>query len=427
MNRARKIVACCLAGGMVLTSNPLLTEASALSGVSTILSDKVDIEDSSLFAGVSGAVADYLTSSAEVNIHTVQAVASAKDGEKADEEKDVTQEQAAAEAAKVDAEDVSNLCVAKVEDFVYVRSKPNTDAKVRGKLYRKNVAKVLKVKGDWYKIQSGNLKGYVSADYVVVGNGEALKSAGTRYAKVTTETLRVRKKASTKSEVLGLVPQDEDIIVKDEKDGWVKVSVEEGKGWVSTDYVELHTEYTHGETVKEEKARLKKEEEEREAAEAAAQQAIANGVTSSTTGSSTGSSSSSSNSGSSSSGSGSTNTTAPSSSTGSSVASYACRFVGNPYRWGGTSLTNGADCSGFVMSVYSAFGISLPHSSSAMRGVGRSVSTSEMQPGDIICYSGHVGIYIGGGSMVHAANRRSGIIISGNIHYRTILSVRRIF
>ncbi|SFQ49005.1 Cell wall-associated hydrolase, NlpC family [Lachnospiraceae bacterium XBB1006] len=420
MNRARKIATCCLVGGMVLSSAPMMTEASALSGVSTILQEKVNIEDSSIFAGVSGAVADYLTSAAEVNIHSVQAVAASKETE------DETEKQAAAEAAKVDAEDVSNLCVAKVDDFVYVRSKANTDSKVRGKLYKKNVATIIGTKGDWYKIKSGKLQGYVSADFVVAGNGEALKSAGTRYAKVNTTTLRVRKKASTNAEIIGLVPQDEDIVVKDEKNGWVKVSVEEGKGWVSTDFVELHTEYTHGETVKEEKARLKKEEKERLAAQAAAEQAIANGVAGTSNAGSSNSGSSGSASGTSSSSG--TSTAAPSgSSTGASVASYACRFVGNPYRWGGTSLTNGADCSGFVMSVYRAFGISLPHSSSAMRGVGRGVSMSEMQAGDIICYSGHVAIYIGGGRIVHASNHRDGIKISNSYNYRSVLAVRRIF
>lgn len=424
MNRARKIATCCLVGGMVFTGTPMMTEASALSGVSTILQEKVNIEDSSIYAGVSGVVADYLTSAAEVNIHSVQAVAASKEEKEEKEAEDVTEEQAAAEAAKVDAKDVSNLCVAKVDDFVYVRSKANTDSKVRGKLYRKNVATIIGTKGDWYKIKSGKLKGYVSADFVVVGNGEALKSAGTRYAKVNTTTLRVRKKASTNAEIIGLVPRDEDIVVKDEKNGWVKVSVEEGKGWVSTDFVELHTEYTHGETVKEEKARLKKEEEERLAAQAAAEQAIANGVTAGTSGNSTSSSSGSSSNSSSSSSSASAPT---GSSTGSSVASYACRFVGNPYRWGGTSLTNGADCSGFVMSVYRAFGISLPHSSSAMRSVGRGVSMSEMQAGDIICYSGHVAIYIGGGRIVHASNHRDGIKISNSYNYRSVLAVRRIF
>ncbi|RHV72312.1 MULTISPECIES: C40 family peptidase [Clostridia] len=112
---------------------------------------------------------------------------------------------------------------------------------------------------------------------------------------------------------------------------------------------------------------------------------------------------------------------------GSAVASYGCQFVGNPYVWGGESLTNGADCSGFVKSVYGHFGVSLPHSSGALTGVGRAVSTSDMQPGDIVCYSGHVAIYIGGGQIVHASSPSTGIKI-GPVNYgKSIIAVRRIF
>lgn len=114
------------------------------------------------------------------------------------------------------------------------------------------------------------------------------------------------------------------------------------------------------------------------------------------------------------------------SATGQAVVDYAVQFVGNPYVWGGTSLTNGADCSGFIMSVYAHFGYGLPHSSAAMRSVGRGVSYAEAQPGDIICYDGHVAIYMGGGQIVHASNAKDGIKISSNAAYRTILAVRRL-
>ena len=109
------------------------------------------------------------------------------------------------------------------------------------------------------------------------------------------------------------------------------------------------------------------------------------------------------------------------------LCQFAKQYIGNPYVWGGTSLTNGADCSGFVMSVYANFGVSLPHSSAADRHVGSAVNGLEnAQPGDLVCYSGHVGIYIGGGQIVHASSAKTGIIIS-SASYRTPLSVRRIF
>ncbi len=116
-----------------------------------------------------------------------------------------------------------------------------------------------------------------------------------------------------------------------------------------------------------------------------------------------------------------------SSAEGQAIADYACQFVGNPYVWGGNSLTNGTDCSGFVHLVYAAFGYSVPRSSASMPGAGyMSVSYTDMQPGDIICYSGHCGLYIGGGQMVHASNETVGIIISSNINYKPIIAIRRV-
>ena len=114
-----------------------------------------------------------------------------------------------------------------------------------------------------------------------------------------------------------------------------------------------------------------------------------------------------------------------SSGSGSSIVDYATQFVGNPYVWGGTSLTNGADCSGFTQSVYAQFGYSLPRTSYEQQNWGTEVSYADAQPGDLICYGGHVAIYMGNGQIVHASNSQDGIKISNDATYRTILSVRR--
>ena len=348
-----------------------------------------------------------------------------------DDDGDMNLVDAVTKAENEKEEEYENLVVAQVDNFVNVRTEASEDSEVAGKLYANSVGENLGTKGDWIKIRSGNTEGYVKSEFVVTGDKakELAKKVGTRTARVTTTTLYVRQDSSTEAEVLGMVPMDDELTVLAETDdGWAKVSIEEGEGYVNTQFVHLFTEYVYAESKAEEEARLAREEAEREAARKAAEEAARKSAKNSSKKGSSSSGKGASSSGKRGSSSGGGSYSASGSGSGSSVANYALQFVGNPYVYGGTSLTNGADCSGFVMSVYRNFGISLPHSSGADRSVGAAVSggLSNAQAGDIVCYSGHVAIYIGNGQIVHASTAKTGIKVS-NANYRTPVAVRRIF
>lgn len=350
-----------------------------------------------------------------------------------------------------------NVGISVAADYVNVRKKPNTDSKVVGKLYRGSAAKIVKKVGDWVKIKSGQVEGYIMSDYLAIGYSaeKMVDKFGTKIATINTETLKVREAKNTDCAVLTLVSGEESFeVIREDKD-WVKIMVDgDTKGFVSKEYVDITVKFKKAVSIEEEREAARKKaaaeaaaaRAEQEAQQRQQQQASSNS-------SSSGSSSSSSNSGSSShkSSSGSSNKSSSSSSShkssgggnssngsgdvigsgdGSAIASYALQFVGNPYVYGGTSLTNGTDCSGFTMSIFRKFGISLPRTSGSQSGVGRKISVSEARAGDLIFYArnghvNHVALCIGGGRVVHASNPSVGITTS-NIGYRTPYCARRV-
>lgn len=343
------------------------------------------------------------------------------------------------------ASEFADIAVAQVNHYVNVRQEPDTESEILGKLYDKSAATVLETTEDgWYRIMSGSVNGYVKAEYVVVGDEELARSVGTRLATVTTTTLFVRTEPTTEAKVLTMLPDGDDVVVTDEStEGWAKVSTADGDGYVALDYVTLSTEYIHAESKAEEEARLAREEAERqaaaraaeearkarevEAARAAAEQEAARRAAEKQEVKKSGAGSSSGGSAGSGSGSSAGQSAQTASSNGQEVVDYARQFLGNPYVYGGNSLTNGTDCSGFVKGVYAAFGINLPRTSAEQRSVGYAVSLSEIQPGDIVCYSGHVGIYAGNNTLIHASNEKTGITLTSPVTYRSVLAVRRIF
>lgn len=347
-----------------------------------------------------------------------------------------------------------NLGISVASDYVNIRHSPSTEAKIVGKLYRGSAAKILAENKYWVKIESGSVVGYIRKDLLAIGE-RAQKLAGrfgVAYASVKPGviTLNVRAKKSTSAEIVTQIPEDEKYEIVGESDNWYKIELDEGvRGYVAKEFVNMRVNFKHAISIKEEQEKIARQKAAAEAAERARQEALAAQQSQQSTSSSSSSSSSSSKKTYTSSKSSSTpkksytsskkttssnssskSNSSASSGSGTAIAAYAKQFVGNPYVWGGSSLTNGADCSGFTMSVYAKFGYSLPHSAAAQSGRGKSVSFSNLQPGDLIFYRnggriGHVALYIGGGQVVHASNKRDGIKIS-NYRYRTPACARRI-
>ena len=360
-----------------------------------------------------------------------------------------------------------NVGISVAADYVNVRKKPNTDSKVVGKLYRGSAAKIVKKVGDWVKIKSGQVEGYIMSDYLAIGYSaeKMVDKFGTKIATINTETLKVREAKNTDCAVLTLVSGEESFeVIREDKD-WVKIMVDgDTKGFVSKEYVDITVKFKKAVSIEEERetarkkaaaeaaaARAEQEAQQRQQQQASSSSSSSGSSSSSSSSGSSHKSSSGSSSSSHKSSSGSSNKSSSSSSShkssgggnssngsgdvigsgdGSAIASYALQFVGNPYVYGGTSLTNGTDCSGFTMSIFRKFGISLPRTSGSQSGVGRKISVSEARAGDLIFYArnghvNHVALCIGGGRVVHASNPSVGITTS-NIGYRTPYCARRV-
>lgn len=258
-----------------------------------------------------------------------------------------------------------------------IRQEASTDSEVVGILTNHNACELLEDAGEWYKVTSGKVTGYVNKQYLVTGDeAEAIAEQEIKtVATVNTETLNVRAEKSTEAAVLSQVGNSEAFTVNSVADGWVEISVDDSVGYISQDYVTLAQALPTAKTIEQVK--------------------YGDGV----------------------------------SDVRASVVSYALQFVGNRYVWGGTSLEKGVDCSGFTMRILGKYGISLPHSSRAQPSYGTKISASEAKPGDLFFYGSgrsisHVAIYIGNGQIVHASNKRDGIKVS-NAYYRNPICVTR--
>ena len=369
-------------------------------------------------------------------------------------------------ASCVSAEDAEtgDLIFAQCEEYINVRSEADENSEVVAKLYNDAAATVEETEDNgWYKITSGNAVGYVKAEYFATGEKaqEIASQVGYNVAVVNAEALNIRTAPSEESDVIDVAGQSDELEVVDTSEGWATVALgNDVYGFIHPDYCQYKTYYPTAVTLEEEAAREAALRRAEEAKAQAAEQSSAEGTTYEETAETDASYVEE------------TPETDPSyaeetpetdpaytetpetdptytetpetdptytetpetdptytetpdtssdSSLGQAIANYAVQFVGNPYVYGGTSLTNGTDCSGFTQSVMANFGIYLARTAADQSYGGTSVSISDIQPGDLLFYSdgggiSHVAMYIGGGQIVHAATESQGIIIS-NYNY----------
>lgn len=310
----------------------------------------------------------------------------------------------------------ADLAIAQVSNYVNVRSLPNTDSDIVGKIYNGAVAQVLSVAGeenDWFQIISGNVEGYIKAEFFLYGDAaaEVIDQYVTRYANVIADRLNVREQPSTESKRIGYIDNGEKVQLLENQGEWLKVQYTDGKeGYVSAQYVTISEEFVYGKTLEEEA----KEQEERkilEERENVTEQEVAEDVTIMVTEP--------------------VGTYSSNAELRSSIVNYAMQFLGNRYVHGGNSLVTGTDCSGFTSLIYKEFGYSLSRTPSGqLSSNGRSIDYSQIQPGDIICYGKggkctHVALYIGNGQIIHSANSRKGVVIY-QADYDTIIGIKNV-
>lgn len=437
----KRVLAACLAAGMLLT----------VVGVRSDVQAGQDYDSSNV--GISVKVGEYLEGNGaedpvsdltdgSVTMADVYAEPTATDAEP---EVDLQAKTASLTNAEIFPQ-FQDRAVATTEGKVNIRVASSTDAEVIGALDRGGVCLVDEVGDEWSLIESGTCVGYIANEYLAYGDDAGqwcLDNGIVRSGVVNTATLKVRAEKDENSECLTLIPEGEEYYVYSQGDEWTEIAVDDDiRGFVKSEYIDVSFNNPRAISVEEqaEMDRIAKEEADRAWLEYLAQQAALQQQAAAPQGGGGGTRRQATYTATQTTGGGGgggaaapapTQTyAAPAGSGGADLVNYANQFVGNSYKWGGTSLTNGADCSGFVQSVYANYGYSLPRTAAQQSGAGTEVSLSDIQAGDLLFYSnggdiGHVAIYEGNGQIVHASNSRDGIKTS-SYDYRTPVKAVRV-